>query len=205
MGKRIAVVGAGALGGYVGGYLAHHGQDVTLIDLWPENIEAIRSRGLELDGVTPEEKFTVTEVKTMHLTEVQSLATEADRHRVRFGEVLRHRMGDDADPALPLPRWLRRVAPELPERGAIAGVVGWGKTVGVVASMISVDMFEAARMRRTVAEERRPPHGLPHRRGARPHQQAHQELVELFSLIDSPKPRPICGASAGRSWRRTAW
>jgi 2-dehydropantoate 2-reductase len=35
MGKRIAFVGAGALGGYVGGYLAHHGQDVTLIDMWP--------------------------------------------------------------------------------------------------------------------------------------------------------------------------
>jgi len=33
MGKRIAFVGAGALGGYVGGYLAHHGQDVTLIDM----------------------------------------------------------------------------------------------------------------------------------------------------------------------------
>ena len=65
MGKRIAVVGTGALGGYVGGYLAHHGQDVTLIDMWPENIETIRSRGLQLDGVTPEEKFTVTKAKTM--------------------------------------------------------------------------------------------------------------------------------------------
>ena len=55
MGKRIAVVGTGALGGYVGGYLAHAGHDVTLIDFWPENIEIIRKRGLELDGVTPEE------------------------------------------------------------------------------------------------------------------------------------------------------
>src|SRR5262245_19761201 len=53
MGKRIAVMGVGALGGYVGGYLAHGGHDVTLIDMWPENIEAIRKRGLELDGVTP--------------------------------------------------------------------------------------------------------------------------------------------------------
>ena len=44
MGKRIAFVGAGALGGYVGGYLAHQGQDVTLIDMWPQNIEAIRAR-----------------------------------------------------------------------------------------------------------------------------------------------------------------
>ena len=47
MSKRIAVVGAGALGGYVGGWLAHSGQDVTLIDMWPEHVEAIRARGLE--------------------------------------------------------------------------------------------------------------------------------------------------------------
>ena len=53
MGKRIAVVGVGALGGYVGGNLAQAGEDVTLIDFWPENIETIRKRGLELDGVTP--------------------------------------------------------------------------------------------------------------------------------------------------------
>ncbi len=34
----------------------------------------------------------------------------------------------------------------------IAGVVGWGKTVGMIASLISVDMFEPARIRRTVAK-----------------------------------------------------
>src|SRR5213596_2321409 len=74
MTKRIAVVGAGALGGYVGGSLAHLGHDVTLIDPWPEHVETIRARGLELDGVTPEERFVVKKAKTLHLTEVQSLA-----------------------------------------------------------------------------------------------------------------------------------
>ncbi|WP_309605315.1 2-dehydropantoate 2-reductase N-terminal domain-containing protein, partial [Phenylobacterium sp.] len=64
------MVGAGALGGYVGAYFARDGHDVTLIDMWPENIEAIRSRGLELDGVTPEEKFIARNAKTMHLSEV---------------------------------------------------------------------------------------------------------------------------------------
>ena len=44
MGKRIAIVGAGALGGYVGGNLAHQGHDVTLIDPWPENVETIRTK-----------------------------------------------------------------------------------------------------------------------------------------------------------------
>src|SRR5204862_3407 len=43
MSKRIAIVGAGALGGYVGGTLAHVGLDVTLIDAWPEHVETIRS------------------------------------------------------------------------------------------------------------------------------------------------------------------
>ena len=76
MDKRIAFVGAGALGGYVGGYLAHTGHDVTLIDPWPENIDAIRTRGLQLDGVTDAEKITVTTAKTMHLSEVQSLAKQ---------------------------------------------------------------------------------------------------------------------------------
>jgi 2-dehydropantoate 2-reductase len=34
----------------------------------------------------------------------------------------------------------------------IASQVGWGKTVGMIASLISVDMFEPARIRRTVAK-----------------------------------------------------
>ena len=73
MTKRIAIVGAGALGGYVGGNFARQGLDVTLIDPWPENVETIRARGLELDGLTPEEQFTV-KPKIIHVTEVQGLA-----------------------------------------------------------------------------------------------------------------------------------
>ena len=52
MRPRLAFVGAGAVGGYVGGHLHRLGHDVTLIDPWPEHIEAIRKRGLELTGVT---------------------------------------------------------------------------------------------------------------------------------------------------------
>lgn len=70
MKKRIAIVGAGALGGYVGGNLAHLGHDVTLIDPWPQHVETIRARGLELDGLTPEEKFTARPT-ILHLMEVQ--------------------------------------------------------------------------------------------------------------------------------------
>ena len=55
MDKRIVVVGAGAIGGYTGGNLAHNGFDVTIVDPWPEHVEAIRKHGLSLEGITPEE------------------------------------------------------------------------------------------------------------------------------------------------------
>src|SRR3954467_3983049 len=73
--KRIAVVGAGAVGCYLGGHLARTGNDVTLIDPWPEHIETIRQRGLKLSGMTDEEEYTV-QVPTMHITEVQSLSKQ---------------------------------------------------------------------------------------------------------------------------------
>ncbi len=187
MGKRIAIVGAGALGAYVGGTLAHHGLDVTLIDMWPENIETIRSRGLELDGVTPDEQFTVTEAKTMHVTEVQSLA---------------HRPVDIAMVAVKSydTEWATMlIRPYLAPGGyvvslqnclneeKIAAIVGWGRTVGVIASLISVDMHAAGRVRRTM-----PKGGQKHTvfRVGEPHGRITprvEELVEMFSLIDSSK------------------
>jgi len=152
MPKRIAIVGAGALGGYVGGTLAHLGHDVTLIDPWPEHIETIRARGLELDGMTPEERFVVKKAKTLHLTEVQSLAgTPIDVAMVAVKSY-------DTLWATAL------IAPYLSAQGfvvslqncmneeTIAGVVGWERTVGAVASMISVDLYEPGRIRRTIAK-----------------------------------------------------
>src|SRR5436853_2462204 len=152
MNKRIAVMGAGALGGYVGGTLAHLGHDVTLLDAWPEHVETIRARGLELDGVTPAERFTVRNAKTMHITEVQSLArTPID---VAFVAMKSYDT-----------RWATElIAPYLSSRGfvvslqnclneeTIASVVGWGRVLGVVASLIYVDMHEAGRIRRTVGK-----------------------------------------------------
>ena len=187
MAKRIAIVGAGALGGYVGGTLAHRGHDVTLIDPWPEHVETIRARGLELDGVTPEERFVVKNVKTLHLTEVQSLA----RKPVDFAMVAVKSYDTAWATAL--------IAPYLLPEGfvvslqnclneeTIAGVVGWGRTLGVVASVISVDLYEAGRIRRTVAkgDDKHTVFrvGEPHGR-ITPRVEA---LVELFREIDSSK------------------
>jgi 2-dehydropantoate 2-reductase len=147
---RIAFVGAGAVGGYVGGHLARLGYDVTLIDPWPEHVEAIRARGLELSGVTAEEHC-IVQVPTLHVTEVQALS----RHRpvdIAFVSMKSY----DTEWATHL------IAPHLSETGyvvslqncineeRIAAIVGWGRTVGMIAATISVDLYEAGRIRRTV-------------------------------------------------------
>ena len=187
MSKRIAIVGAGALGGYVGGTLAHLGHDITLIDPWPEHVETIRARGLELDGMTTEERFVVKSAKTLHLTEVQSLAkAPVDVALVAVKSY------DTAWAAMLIKPYL---SPEgfvvslqncLNEE-TIAGVVGWGRTVGVVASMISVDLYEAGRIRRTVAKG-----GDKHTvfRVGEPHGRVTyrvEELAEWFRGVDSSK------------------
>lgn len=51
---RIAVVGSGAMGSLYGGLLADAGEDVTLIDIWKEHVDAINTRGLKISGVSGE-------------------------------------------------------------------------------------------------------------------------------------------------------
>ena len=190
MGKRIAFVGAGALGGYVGGTLAHLGHDVTLIDPWPEHIEIIRKKGLELDGLTPEERFTVTKAKTLHLTEVQSLAkTPVDIAFVAMKSYDTAWATALIKPYLSAQGFVVSLQNCLNEE-TIAGIVGWGRTVGVVASIISVDMYEAGRIRRTVAKG-----GDKHTvfRVGEPHgriTERVEELVGWFKGIDSSKATP---------------
>jgi len=45
---KIAVVGAGAMGSLFGGLLAASGEDVTLVDVWREHVEAINTEGLKI-------------------------------------------------------------------------------------------------------------------------------------------------------------
>ena len=46
---RIAIVGAGAIGGYLGGWLAAAGEDVTYIARGA-NLDALRSHGMRVIG-----------------------------------------------------------------------------------------------------------------------------------------------------------
>jgi 2-dehydropantoate 2-reductase len=52
VGVKIAVVGAGAMGSVYAGILGDAGNDVWAVDVWTEHVEAIRARGLTIDGAS---------------------------------------------------------------------------------------------------------------------------------------------------------
>lgn len=51
---RFHVVGAGAIGGLTGAYLAKYGENVHFVDVVPEHVEAMNRDGLFVDGVAGE-------------------------------------------------------------------------------------------------------------------------------------------------------
>jgi len=152
MRKRIAVVGAGAVGGFVGGNLAYSGHDVTLIDSWPDHLEAIRAHGLHLSGMTDAERRTVR-VNVMHLTEVQQLAKQPP-----IDVALISVKSYDTS-------WATHLISQYLAAGGyvasmqncineecIAAVVGWGRTLGIiVGGGVGVDLYEPGRIRRGYA------------------------------------------------------
>jgi 2-dehydropantoate 2-reductase len=150
MGKRIVFVGAGAIGGYVGGHVARAGHDVTLIDPWPEHVEAMRSRGLELSGITPEERYLVP-VRALHLCDVQGLVREQP-FDIAFVCVKSY----DTEWATLLIRPF--LAPDgfivslqnCINEERIAALAGWGRTVGCIASLIACELYAPGRVKRTV-------------------------------------------------------
>ena len=148
MAKRIAIVGAGAVGGYTGAHMARAGEDVTFIDSWPEHVEEMKRNGLRITHHQGEEPFRV-KVRALHLTEAQHLAKEAP---VDIAFVCMKSYDTD---------WAARLIQQYLAPGGyvvslqncmneatIAGVVGWGKTLGCIASNISVGLVEPGHVHR---------------------------------------------------------
>ena len=184
MTKRIAFVGAGAIGGYIGANLTALGNDVTLIDPWPAHVDAMRAEGMHLYGMTAAENRTVR-VNAMHITDAQQLAKQKPID-IAFIAVKSY---DTV--------WATRLIRQYLAPGGfvvssqncvneerIAGVVGWGRTVGcVVGGGVGVELFEPGHVRRSMMKNRNvvsfhvgEPHGRITRRV--------EELAEMLNDID---------------------
>src|SRR5262245_1231904 len=146
MTKRVAFVGAGAIGSYLGGHLARVGHDVTLIDPWAEQVEAIRRDGLAVEG--PHEPFVVRPA-AVHVHEAARLPGDFELVFVAMKAY---------DTAWAAQLALRHAAPD----GAIvsaqncwpdpivAGVVGPTRALGLIMSKIGVALWKPGRVERGV-------------------------------------------------------
>ena len=145
MGKHIVFIGAGAVGGYVGGHLTRVGEDVTLVDAWPEHVRAMRENGLFLGGSQGEH---VVKVNAISIADVQSFV----RKPVDIA-VICTKSYDTEWSAMMIGQYLSPEGYVVSMQNGIneeriARAVGWGRTVGCTVSTISVNAYEPGRIKR---------------------------------------------------------
>src|SRR6201995_5352069 len=148
MGRKIAIMGAGAVGGYAGAHMVQAGEDVTFIDPWPEHVENRKSHGLRVTHAMDVPEFTVP-VRALHLTEAQHLSKEAPVD-IAF---ICMKSYDTAWATMMIKQYM---APDgfavslqnCMNEETIAGIVGWGKTLGCIASSITVNLPEPGHIHR---------------------------------------------------------
>lgn len=152
MAQRIAIIGAGAVGGYAGAHMAQAGEDVVFVDPWPQHVEAMRGQGLRISHLRDVPEFTVP-VRALHLTELQHLAREAPID-IAF---ICTKSYDTGWATLMVRQYLapNGYAVSLQNcmnEATVAEHVGWGRTLGGIASSITVDLCEPGHVRRAAGK-----------------------------------------------------
>src|SRR4026209_1460731 len=124
------------------------GEDVTFIDPSPEHVEHMRKHGLRVTHARDVAEFSVP-VRALHVTDAQQLAKEAP---VDIAFVCM-KSYDTAWATMLIRQYL---APDgyvvslqnCMNEETIAGMVGWGKTLGCIASSITVNLPEPGHIHR---------------------------------------------------------
>ncbi len=148
MQKKIAVLGAGAMGSSVSADLTKAGYDVTVIDQWPAQVEAMKAQGLRItmpDGVVE------TPIRALHLCDLASSNLEFD---IVFLTV---KSNDD--------RWMAEfIKPYLKPHGVLtaiqngmnddtlASIVGRERVVGCVVEL-SAEIFTPGLVKRNTTHK----------------------------------------------------
>ena len=150
MGKKLLFVGAGAIGSYLGAFLARAGHDVTLVDPWAEQVETIRRHGISVTG--PHEPFAARPA-AVHLNEAARLPRDHDIAFVAMKAydtawaaqlALRH-LGPDGYVVAAQNCWPDPV---------VAAMAGASRAVGLVMSKIGVALWKPGQVERGMEKGR---------------------------------------------------
>ncbi|WP_395345315.1 ketopantoate reductase family protein [Variovorax sp. UC122_21] len=146
---RICIVGAGAVGGYVGAHLARAGVDTTLVDAWPEHVEAMRRDGLRVSGMNGMDGAGAVhaKVRALHVGEVAQLARKA-AFDVAFIAVKSYDTAWATQLILPLlaPTGCVVSLQNGINEDSIAAIAGWERTLGCSVSALAAELVAPARI-----------------------------------------------------------
>ena len=137
---RVCIVGAGAVGGYVGAHMTHAGVDVTLVDAWADNVQAMRKHGISVSGMNGAGSVQ-TPVRALHISDVSQLVRE-QAFDIAFIAIKTYDT-----------KWATHlIAPFVSPTGcfvslqngineeAIASVVGWNRVLGCSVSSLAAEL-----------------------------------------------------------------
>ncbi|MBI2508445.1 MAG: NAD(P)-binding domain-containing protein, partial [Betaproteobacteria bacterium] len=146
--RKIAVLGAGAIGSSVAADLTQAGYDVTVIDQWPAQVEALKAAGLHIQMADGDIQVPV---RACHLCDLASAGLEFD---IVFLAV---KSNDH--------RWMAEfIRPYLKPDGVLVGVmngmnddslasiVGRGRTLGCCIEL-SAEIFTPGRVQRNTTHQ----------------------------------------------------
>jgi len=200
MSRKIAIIGTGAVGGYVGGYMTRAGHDVTLIDMWPAHVEAMRTNGLTLGGLTEPENFNVSQINAIHLSELHDMGRDT-----LFDIAFVSTKSYDTIWATTLIQdflapggYVASLQNGINEE-RVAGVVGWGRTIGCIASKIAVELIEPGKIQRNVALG-----GKDHTvfRVGEPHGRITERIKEVRDLLALADSAEVTDNLWGQRWSK---
>src|ERR1700757_24268 len=199
MGRKIAFVGAGAVGGYTGAHMVQAGEDVTFIDPWPAHVEHMRKHGLRVTHAMTEPEFTVP-VRALHVTDAQQLAKEKP---VDIAFVCM-KSYDTAWATMLIRQYLASDGyvgslQNCMNEETIAGVVGWGKTLGCIASSITVNLPEPGLIHRGAGKG-----GAAHTvfRAGEVHGRITQRAEEVCKLVGYADSAKVTNNLWGERWSK---
>jgi 2-dehydropantoate 2-reductase len=199
MGQKIAIVGAGAVGGYAGAHMVQAGENVTFIDPWPEHVEHMRKHGLRVTHARDVEEFSVP-ARALHITDVQQLAREAP---VDIAFVCM-KSYDTAWATTMIRQYLAADGfvvslQNCMNEETIAGIVGWGKTLGCIASSITVNLPEPGHIHRGAAK-----HGAAHTvfRAGEVHGRITPRAEEICRLVGYSDSAKVTDNLWGERWSK---
>ncbi|MCU1437162.1 MAG: 2-dehydropantoate 2-reductase [Naasia sp.] len=140
---KTLIIGGGAVGSTLAGYLARAGRDVTIADGWFQHVEAVRENGLRVQAV---EGDFVTDVRAIHLDELVDYGT-ADLLLVagkafdtRMQALLAREHLHDGTVVMSSQNGMNDAV--------IGDIVGHDRMVACVVAL-AADLFEAGAVRRT--------------------------------------------------------